>query len=124
MKEATRGACMISSYMIANTIVFMPFLFIVWILFAIPVYRIVGLNPSVSAFAFFTFIVWLIIVMPSSLVLFLSAISPDFISGNLLICTVPGPFFLFSGYFIPKDNIPKYWLFMYYVSLYRHPLMR
>ncbi|GMI97393.1 ATP-binding cassette G23 [Hibiscus trionum] len=122
MKEASRGAYKISSYMIANTIVFMPFLFVVSILFAVPVYWIVGLNPSIPAFLFFVFIVWLIILMASSLVLFLSAISPDFISGNSLICTVLGSFFLFSGYFIPKDNIPKYWLFMYYVSLYRYPL--
>ncbi|XVE79012.1 hypothetical protein DITRI_Ditri14bG0023600 [Diplodiscus trichospermus] len=122
MKEASRGAYRISSYMIANTIVFMPFLLAVSILFAVPVYWIVGLNPSIAAFTFFTFVVWLIILMASSLVLFLSAVSPDFISGNSLICTVLGAFFLFSGYFIPKDNIPKYWLFMYYVSLYRYPL--
>lgn len=122
MKEASRGAYNISSYMIANTIVFMPFLFAVAILFAVPVYWLVGLNPSISAFIFFNFVVWLIVLMASSLVLFLSAVSPDFISGNSLICTVLGAFFLFSGYFIPKENIPKYWLFMYYVSLYRYPL--
>ncbi|KAF9665784.1 hypothetical protein SADUNF_Sadunf16G0159700 [Salix dunnii] len=52
-------------------------------------------------------------LMASSLVLFRSAVSPDFISEDSLICTVLGPFFLFSGYFIPKENIPKYWLFMY-----------
>ncbi|KAJ6716299.1 ABC TRANSPORTER G FAMILY MEMBER 28 [Salix koriyanagi] len=119
MKESSRGAYNISSYMIANTIVFLPFLFAVAMLFAIPVYWIVGLNPSIAAFAFFAFVVWLIVLMASSLVLFLSAVSPDFISGNSLICTVLGAFFLFSGYFIPKENIPKYWLFMYYVSLYR-----
>ncbi|KAI9196743.1 hypothetical protein LWI28_026643 [Acer negundo] len=90
--------------------------------FRVPVYWIVGLNPSMAAFAFFTFVVWLILLMASSLVLFLSAVSPDFISGNSLICTVLGAFFLFSGYFIPKENIPKYWMFMYYVSLYRYPL--
>ncbi|XP_027346338.1 ABC transporter G family member 23 [Abrus precatorius] len=122
MKEASRGAYRISSYMIANTFVFLPFLFVVSILFAVPVYWLVGLNPSLSAFAFFTFVVWLIVLMASSLVLFLSAVSPDFISGNSLICTVLGAFFLFSGYFIPKESIPKYWLFMYYVSLYRYPL--
>ncbi|XP_057433871.1 ABC transporter G family member 23 [Lotus japonicus] len=122
MKEASRGAYRISSYMIANTLVFLPFLFVVSILFAVPVYWIVGLNPSLSAFTFFTFVVWLIVLMASSLVLFLSAVSPDFISGNSLICTVLGAFFLFSGYFIPKESIPKYWLFMYYVSLYRYPL--
>jgi ABC-type multidrug transport system ATPase subunit/ABC-type multidrug transport system permease subunit len=122
MKESSRGAYRISSYMIANTIVFLPFLFVVAVLFAVPVYFLVGLNPTVAAFAFFTFVVWLIVLMASSLVLFLSAVSPDFISGNSLICTVLGAFFLFSGYFIPKESIPKYWLFMYYVSLYRYPL--
>ncbi|KAG4906595.1 hypothetical protein AAZX31_20G035700 [Glycine max] len=122
MKEASRGAYRISSYMIANTFVFLPFLFVVSILFAVPVYWLVGLNPSLSAFTFFTFVVWLIVLMASSLVLFLSAVSPDFISGNSLICTVLGAFFLFSGYFIPKESIPKYWIFMYYVSLYRYPL--
>lgn len=122
MKEASREAYKISSYLIANTIVFLPFLFAVALLFAIPVYWIVGLNPSIAAFSFFTFVVWLIVLMASSLVLFLSAVSPDFISGNSLICTVLGTFFLFSGYFIPKEIIPKYWIFMYYVSLYRYPL--
>ncbi|XAR62356.1 hypothetical protein NMG60_11017087 [Bertholletia excelsa] len=122
MKEASRGAYKVSSYMIANTIVFLPFLFTVAILFAIPVYWLVGLNPSLAAFAFFILVVWLIVLMASSLVLFLSSIAPDFISGNSLICTVLGAFFLFSGYFIPKEIIPKYWIFMYYVSLYRYPL--
>ncbi|CAA3030485.1 ABC transporter G family member 23 [Olea europaea subsp. europaea] len=122
MKEASRGAYNTSSYLIANTIIFFPFLFVVAILFSVPLYWIVGLNPSISAFIFFMFVVWLIVLMASSLVLFLSVVSPDFISGNSLICTVLGAFFLFSGYFIPKEFIPKYWLFMYYVSLYRYPL--
>ncbi|KAJ8770934.1 hypothetical protein K2173_022106 [Erythroxylum novogranatense] len=41
MKEASRGAYKISSYMIANTIIFLPFLFAVAVLFAIPVYWLV-----------------------------------------------------------------------------------
>ncbi|XP_057807966.1 ABC transporter G family member 23 [Salvia miltiorrhiza] len=122
MKEASRGSYRVSSYLIANTIIFFPFLFVVAILFSVPLYWIVGLNPSPSAFLFFTFVVWLIVLMASSLVLFLSVVSPDFISGNSLICTALGAFFLFSGYFIPREFIPKYWLFMYYVSLYRYPL--
>ncbi|KAL8517483.1 hypothetical protein ACS0TY_015653 [Phlomoides rotata] len=122
MKEASRGSYRVSSYLIANTLIIFPFLFIVAILFSVPLYWIVGLNPSLSAFSFFTLIVWLIVLMASSLVLFLSVVSPDFISGNSLISTALGAFFLFSGYFIPKDLIPRYWRFMYYVSLYRYPL--
>nr|QSQ68560.1 hypothetical protein PY_004897 [Puya raimondii] len=122
MRESSRRMYRISSYMIANTLVFLPFLLAVAILFAIPIYWLVGLNPTLSAFAFFVFVVWLIVLMASSLVLFLSAISRDFMLGNSLICIFLGVFFLFSGYFLPKESIPKYWLFMYYVSLYRYPL--
>lgn len=122
MREVTRSTYRLSSYVVANTLVFLPFLLVVALLFAIPVYWIVGLNPSLTAFTFFVLVVWLIVLMASSLVLFLSAISPDFILGNSLICVFLGAFFLFSGYFIPKDSIPKYWIFMYYISLYRYPL--
>ncbi|CAL9066228.1 unnamed protein product [Musa banksii] len=122
MRETSRRMYRVSSYMVANTVVFIPFLLVVALLFAVPVYWLVGLNPSISAFMFFVLAVWMIVLMASSLVLFLSAVSPDFILGNSLICTFLGIFFLFSGYFIPKDSIPKYWIFMYYISLYRYPL--
>ncbi|KAH8519980.1 hypothetical protein H0E87_001432, partial [Populus deltoides] len=106
MKESSRGTYNISPYMIANNIVFLPFLFTVAILFAVPVYLIVGLNPSIAAFTFFAFVVWLIVLMASSLVFFPSAVSPDFTPGNSLICTVLGAFFLFSKYFIPNIDCP------------------
>ncbi|XP_008803363.2 ABC transporter G family member 23 [Phoenix dactylifera] len=122
MRETSRRMYRLSSYMLANTVIFVPFLLVVALLFVIPVYWLVGLNPSFGAFMFFVLVVWMIVLMASSLVLFLSAISPDFILGNSLICITLGIFFLFSGYFIPKESIPKYWIFMYYVSLYRYPL--
>ncbi|CAM0955747.1 unnamed protein product [Alopecurus aequalis] len=122
MREASRRAYRLSSYVIANALVFAPCLLAVAILFSAPVYWLVGLRASLAAFAFFVLAVWLIVLMASSLVLFLSAVSPDFILGNSLICIFLGVFFLFSGYFIPKESIPRYWTFMYYVSMYRYPL--
>ncbi|XP_072982848.1 ABC transporter G family member 23 [Typha latifolia] len=122
MRESSRRMYRLSSYMFANTAVFLPFLLVVAFLFAVPVYWLVGLNPSLTAFLFFVLVVWMIVLMASSLVLFLSAISPDFMLGNSLISVFLGIFFLFSGYFIPKESIPKYWIFMYYVSLYKYPL--
>ncbi|XP_020592776.1 ABC transporter G family member 23-like [Phalaenopsis equestris] len=70
----------------------------------------------------FDLAVWLIVLMASSLVLFLSAVASDYVVGNYLICVFLGFFFLFSGYFIGKESLPKFWLFMYYASLYRYPL--
>ncbi|CAN6360280.1 unnamed protein product [Urochloa humidicola] len=123
MREASRGAYRLSSYVAANALVFAPCLLAVSLLFSVPLYWLAGLRAEpLAAFAFFVLAVWLIVLMASSLVLFLSAVSPDFVLGNALICVFLGVFFLFSGYFIPKDSIPRYWAFMYYVSMYRYPL--
>ncbi|KAL0918599.1 hypothetical protein M5K25_010616 [Dendrobium thyrsiflorum] len=122
MRESSRKMYRLSSYMMANTVVTVPFLLVVAILFAGPAYWLVGLNPNLEAFLFFVMAVWLIVLMASSLVLFLSAVASDYVVGNYLICLFLGVFFLFSGYFIGKESLPKYWLFMYYVSLYRYPL--
>ncbi|KAL6843051.1 hypothetical protein ACP4OV_027125 [Aristida adscensionis] len=123
MREASRRAYRLSSYVVANALVFAPCLLAVAVLFSAPVYWLAGLRAAPpSAFAFFVLAVWLIMLMASSLVLFLSAVSPDFVLGNALICVFLGVFFLFSGYFIPRASIPRYWAFMYYVSMYRYPL--
>lgn len=123
MREASRRAYRLSSYVVANALVFAPCLLAVSLLFSAPLYWLAGLRATpLAAFAFFVLAVWLIMLMASSLVLFLSAVSPDFVLGNALICVFLGVFFLFSGYFIPKDSIPRYWAFMYYVSMYRYPL--
>ncbi|KAJ1262683.1 hypothetical protein BS78_09G128400 [Paspalum vaginatum] len=123
MREASRRAYRLSSYVVANALVFAPCLLAVSLLFSAPIYWLAGLRATpLAAFAFFVLAVWLIMLMASSLVLFLSAVSPDFVLGNALICVFLGVFFLFSGYFIPKESIPRYWAFMYYVSMYRYPL--
>ncbi|RCV17931.1 hypothetical protein SETIT_3G260100v2 [Setaria italica] len=123
MREASRRAYRLSSYVAANALVFAPCLLAVSLLFSAPLYWLAGLRAEpATTFVFFVLAVWLIVLMASSLVLFLSAVSPDFVMGNALICVFLGVFFLFSGYFIPKDSIPRYWAFMYYVSMYRYPL--
>ena len=122
MKEASRGMYRVSSYIISNAVVFSLFLVVSSLLFSAPVYWLVGLNPSAGAFFFFSFIVLLIFLMATSVVLFLGAVSPNFMLGNSLLCLFLGVFFLFSGYFIPKESIPWYWIYMYYVSIYRYPL--
>ena len=121
MKETSSGSYRISSYVIANAIVYLPFLFILAILFAAPVYWLVGLNRNFTAFAHFLLLIWLILYTANSVVVCFSALVPNFIVGNSLISGVMGSFFLFSGYFISKKEIPVYWAPMHYVSLFKYP---
>ncbi|KAJ0241802.1 ABC transporter G family member 5 [Hirschfeldia incana] len=121
MKETSSGSYRVSSYAVANGLVYLPFLLILAVLFSIPVYWLVGLNPSFMAFLHFLLLIWLILYTANSVVVCFSALVPNFIVGNSVISGVMGSFFLFSGYFISKNEIPGYWIFMHYISLFKYP---
>ncbi|CAK7354850.1 unnamed protein product [Dovyalis caffra] len=121
MKETSCGSYRVSSYAIANGLVYLPFLLILAILFSIPLYWLVGLNPNFMAFMHFLLLIWLILYTANSVVVCFSALVPNFIVGNSVISGVMGSFFLFSGYFISKNGIPNYWIFMHYISLFKYP---
>ncbi|XP_011022930.1 PREDICTED: ABC transporter G family member 5-like [Populus euphratica] len=121
MKETSCGSYRVSSYVIANGLVYLPFLLILAILFTIPLYWLVGLNPNFMAFMHFLLLIWLILYTANSVVVCFSALVPNFIVGNSVISGVMGSFFLFSGYFISKRGMPNYWIFMHYISLFKYP---
>lgn len=121
MKETSRGAYRVSSYVLANTLVFLPFLLMVGLLYSTPVYWLVGLRKDIDGFLYFSLVVWLVVLMSNSLVACFSALVPNFILGTSVIAGLMGSFFLFSGYFISEGNIPRYWIFMHYMSLFKYP---
>lgn len=121
MKETSCGSYRVSSYAIANGLVYLPFLLILAILFTMPLYWLVGLNRNILAFLHFLLLIWLILYTANSVVVCFSALVPNFIVGNSVISGVIGSFFLFSGYFISKNEIPNYWIFMHYISLFKYP---
>ncbi|KAG6411441.1 hypothetical protein SASPL_129523 [Salvia splendens] len=75
-----------------------------------------------SAFAFFVLVIWTIILMANSFVLFLSSVAPNYIAGTSLLTLLLAGFFLFSGYFISSDRLPKFWAFMHFLSMYKYAL--
>ncbi|PQQ13857.1 ABC transporter G family member 10 isoform X1 [Prunus yedoensis var. nudiflora] len=121
MTETSKGAYRVSSYVIANTLIFLPFLFMVGLLYSTPVYWLVGLRRNIDGFLYFSLVVWMVLLMSNSVVACFSALVPNFIMGTSLISGLMGSFFLFSGYFISKDSIPSYWIFMHYSSLFKYP---
>ncbi|KAG6751153.1 hypothetical protein POTOM_045672 [Populus tomentosa] len=120
-RETSKGAYRVSSYVVSNTLVFLPFLLVVALLYSTPVYWLVGLRRTMDGFLYFLLVVWLVVLMSNSFVACFSALVPNFIMGTSLIAGLVGSFFLFSGYFIAKDDMPKYWIFMHYLSLFKYP---
>ncbi|XP_042025285.1 ABC transporter G family member 5-like [Salvia splendens] len=121
MKETSSGSYRVSSYAVANGVVYLPYCLILALFFSVPVYWLVGLNRSVTAFMHFVLLIWLILYTANSVVVCFSALVPNFIVGNSVISAVMGSFFLFSGYFISKNQLPRFWVFMHYISLFKYP---
>ncbi|KAF8409022.1 hypothetical protein HHK36_005094 [Tetracentron sinense] len=107
MRETSRGAYRVSSYVLSNTLVFLPFLLMVAFLYTTPVYWLVGLRREIDGFLYFSLVVWMVVLMSNSFVACFSALVPNFIMGTSLIAGFMGSFFLFSGYFISEKNIPR-----------------
>ncbi|XP_041021322.1 ABC transporter G family member 4-like [Juglans microcarpa x Juglans regia] len=122
LRETSSGAYRISSYLMANTLVFLPYLLAIAIIYSVSVYFLVGLCSSWQAFAYFVMVIWVIVLMANSFVLFLSSLAPNYIAGTSLVTILLGAFFLFSGYFISSESMPKYWLFMHFLSMYKYAL--
>ncbi|OWM73352.1 ABC transporter G family member 10-like [Punica granatum] len=121
MRETRRGAYRVSSYVISNALVFLPFLLVIALLYAMPVYWLVGLRRDTAAFIYFTLVIWMVLLASNSFVACFSALVPNYIMGMSLIAGLTGSFFLFSGYFISEQDMPRYWVFMHYLSLFKYP---
>ncbi|XP_047938990.1 ABC transporter G family member 8-like [Salvia hispanica] len=122
LREASSGVYRLSSYLIANTLVFIPYLLAIAIVYSASVYFLVGLCLTWQAFAFFVLVIWTIVLMANSFVLFLSSVAPNYIAGTSLLTLLLAGFFLFSGYFISSDRLPKFWAFMHFLSMYKYAL--
>lgn len=122
LRETSAGVYRLSSYIIANTLVFLPYLLAVAVIYSASVYFLVGLCATWQAFAYFVLVIWVIILMANSFVLFLSSLAPNFIAGTSLVTVILAAFFLFSGYFISQESMPKFWVFMTFMSMYKYAL--
>ncbi|XP_039123515.1 ABC transporter G family member 4-like, partial [Dioscorea cayenensis subsp. rotundata] len=122
LREASSGLYRLSSHLFATTMVFIPYLLCISLLYSASVYFLVGLCFTWEAFSCFVLIVWVVVLTANSFVLFVSSLAPDYIAGTSLVMVSLAGFFLFSGYFISMGSMPSYWLFAHYLSPYKYAL--
>lgn len=111
-----------SSYVLSSCVVFVAFLLPVAVVFAVPSYFMLGLSVDSGSFLFFLLVIWMCLTTANSLSSLVTALIPRYIQGYSLTQSLIGLFFLFSGYFIAKHDIPKYLVFLSYLSLFKFPL--
>eukprot|EP00267_Zea_mays_P028030 XP_008657498.1 ABC transporter G family member 5 [Zea mays] len=81
-RETASGAYHVSSYAVANAVVFLPFQLALAVMFAAPVYWLAGLRRTATAFGYFLLVIWLILYTAYSVVVCFAAATPDFVVGG------------------------------------------
>ena len=121
IRETAHNAYRKSSYVLANAIIYIPFMGLLSFAFAVTTFWAVGLAGGFSGFCFFFLIMWASFWAGNSFATFLSAIIPNVILGYTIVVAVLAYFLLLSGFFRTRDRIPNYWIWFHYISLIKYP---
>eukprot|EP00904_Undaria_pinnatifida_P014208 jgi/Undpi1/9918/HiC_scaffold_28.g12372.m1 len=117
-KQSMAGFYPTSCEVVSDTVVNSALTMFCSVIFAPVVYFMAGFSPSGNGGRFFTFMV---IVIVTNLNLtqyfrFLSAFMPNFTAAqgfgglSIMLCV------LFAGYLIPADNVPPWWIWMFWIN--------
>uniref|UniRef100_A0A0D9VSN0 ABC transporter domain-containing protein n=1 Tax=Leersia perrieri TaxID=77586 RepID=A0A0D9VSN0_9ORYZ len=121
LRETAHNAYRRSSYTVANAIVAFPPLVALSLAFTAITFSAVGLAGGAGGFFFFVLIVLASFWAGSGFVTFLSGVVPHVIIGYTVAVAVLAYFLLLSGFFITRDRIPSYWIWLHYLSLIKYP---
>lgn len=72
-------------------------------------------------YLFFLLILWASFWAGNSFATLLSALISNVIAGYAVVVAVLAYFLLLSGFFIDRNRIPTYWIWLHYLSLIKYP---
>lgn len=116
IRESRRYAYRTSSYVLAQMLIYVPFLAILAVLFTPICWWSIGLLGGPTDFLFFVLVLLCGFFAANSVVTFISALVPDAIIGNTVLLAITSYFLLVSGFFIKRTAIPNYWIWVHYLS--------
>ena len=120
VRERMNGTYSVLPYTLAQIIVSVPFVCLIALLFTSIAYYIIYLNPGPGHFFIFMGVLALALNVAEAMIVAISAIVPSFIFGLALGAGAFGGFMLVCGFFLLKQNIPGYWIWLHYLSFEKY----
>ncbi|KAI9337277.1 P-loop containing nucleoside triphosphate hydrolase protein [Obelidium mucronatum] len=118
-RERMNRTYRVGAYVVANTLVSLPFVFLIAIGFSLPAYWMMGMNPGASNFFTFVAYLWLALYVAESMVILLAAIFPIFVAALTLASFFNGLEMVTQGYFVRRQNIPAFWRYGFHYWNYQ-----
>ncbi|KAF2672882.1 ABC transporter [Microthyrium microscopicum] len=109
VKDRVNGLYGLTAFMLINTLVGLPYLFGISLLFSIIAYWL--LNFDLSATAFFNFVMWLFLdlLAAEALVVFVSSLIPSFVIALALVAFANGLWMSVGGFLHPVPLLNPFW---------------
>ncbi|KAJ9566593.1 hypothetical protein OSB04_002559 [Centaurea solstitialis] len=112
-----RAAGMYSSlpYAMAQIIVEIPFVLVQTTYYTLILYAMLSFQWTVAKFFWFFFISFFTFLYFTSYGLMIVSITPNHQAASIFAAAINVLFNLFSGFFIPRPRIPKWWMWYYWI---------
>eukprot|EP00741_Cyanophora_paradoxa_P000577 tig00000411_g556.t1 len=112
-----------AAWFLAIVLADVPRLFLEVLVYAFITYWTVGLQSVSSSVRFGKYILALfsMTMTADATVLAISAWNPTLTIGAIFASIVPAILLLFNGFLVPREKIPKPWIWVHYLTFYRYP---
>ncbi|KAG7628571.1 ABC transporter G family member 17 [Arabidopsis thaliana] len=121
LRETAHNAYRRSSYVISHSLVTLPHLFALSIGFAATTFWFVGLNGGLAGFIYYLMIIFASFWSGCSFVTFVSGVIPNVMMSYMVTFGYLSYCLLFSGFYVNRDRIHLYWIWIHYISLLKYP---
>ncbi|RLN45006.1 hypothetical protein BBO99_00009508 [Phytophthora kernoviae] len=115
-RERANSSLSVVSYVCANFLATLPGIFLI----AVMSTALVVLLADLNAIEYFLLNLFLSLVVSESMMHVIGAAVPHYIIGIALGAGVFGMFMLCEGFMVPRDSIPDYWIWGYYLAFHSY----
>ncbi|CAM9919784.1 unnamed protein product, partial [Ectocarpus fasciculatus] len=112
----SNGQYGIAGFCIANAVVQAPFVLLIAICCSTPVYWITDMNDDFVRYLQFVLVMFLMLFVVESLAQLVGVVVKNFVLGIAVFASFLSMFFIFNGFFIDPNNMPDFWLWLYWIS--------
>ncbi|GMF37151.1 unnamed protein product [Phytophthora fragariaefolia] len=116
LRERANSGLNVFSFAISNFLATLPGIFVIALVSTLLVVLLSGLH----GFWYFLLNLFLSLVVAESMMHVIGAAVPHYIIGIALGAGIYGMFMLCEGFMVPKETIPDYWIWAYYIAFHSY----
>ena len=116
LRETSHNTYRPSTYILSNTLVFLPLHLLMALTITAVSWWPVGLSGGAPAFLFLTLLCFTCLFTGNAIATLVSAAVNSVILAYAIVITLVANFTIVCGFYIPRSRIPPFWLWLHYLS--------